>query len=82
MSNWHPDGPIRRNLKGGLPRTLFKKKPLGLGDVVAAVAHPFAKAIDAIAGTDLENCVGCERRRRRLNKAVPDARRPFRRPPA
>lgn len=49
------------------------KKPVltGLGDVVAAVAQPIAKAIDLVAGTDIEHCGGCADRRRALNAAVP-----------
>lgn len=43
----------------------------GLGDVVAAIAMPIARAIDRISGTDLEHCGGCNRRREALNKAVP-----------
>jgi hypothetical protein len=40
---------------------------VGLGDVVAAVAKPVARAIDKVAGTDLKNCEGCKGRRERLN---------------
>ena len=43
----------------------------GLGDVVAAVAQPIAKAFDRVAGTDIEHCAGCEKRREKLNQAVP-----------
>jgi hypothetical protein len=39
-----------------------------LGDAVASVAQPVAKAIDAIAGTHLQECGRCKRRRKRLNR--------------
>ncbi len=51
----------------------------GLGDVVAAVAQPIARGIDAVAGTDLANCAGCGQRKKDWNKAVPDVLRPLRR---
>ena len=53
--------------------------PVGLGDVVAAVSQPFARAIDTVAGTDLAGCLGCRQRHGELNAAVPDVRHPFRR---
>lgn len=40
----------------------------GLGDLVHAVAHPIAKAIDAVAGTNIQNCGGCSKRREALNR--------------
>jgi len=40
----------------------------GLGDAVAAVARPIARAIDRVAGTKLSNCKGCERRKDKLNR--------------
>lgn len=43
----------------------------GLGDVVAVVAQPIAKAIDRVAGTKIQGCNSCQRRRAALNKAVP-----------
>ena len=39
----------------------------GLGDIVAAVAQPIARAFDRLAGTDLTNCQGCARRKEALN---------------
>jgi len=44
------------------------RKLRGAGDVVHFVAHPVAKAIDAVAGTNLQNCGGCKRRREKLNQ--------------
>lgn len=43
----------------------------GLGDVVAKVAQPIAKAVDAVAGTNLANCGGCKRRQQKLNQKFP-----------
>ena len=52
---------------------LPKGKPpvRGLGDVVAKVAQPVAKAIDAVAGTNLQNCGGCKARQEKLNQIAP-----------
>jgi hypothetical protein len=47
------------------------KKYAGLGDVVAAVAQPIARAIDAVVGTKVEKCGGCAKRKESLNKAFP-----------
>ncbi len=41
---------------------------LGLGDAVAAIAQPIAKAIDAVAHTNIQNCGGCKKRREMLNR--------------
>jgi len=38
-----------------------------LGDRVHAVAQPIAKAIDKVAGTNIQRCGGCKRRRAALN---------------
>jgi len=40
----------------------------GLGDQVEKIAKPIAKAIDKIAGTNIENCGGCKKRKEKLNK--------------
>lgn len=54
------------------PRPDGKAEPyarrFGLGDAVAVVAKPIARVIDAVAGTDLAHCGGCEKRRRALNR--------------
>lgn len=55
-------------------------KPTGLGDVVAAVAQPIARAIDAALGTKISGCGGCKKRRETLNAKVPDITHPFRGP--
>ncbi len=49
----------------------------GLGDAVAALAQPIAKTVDAVAGTNLTRCGGCQRRREKLNQIVPDLKKPF-----
>ena len=43
----------------------------GLGDVVALITQPIARAIDAVAGTKLKTCAGCQSRQARLNDLVP-----------
>ncbi len=50
------------------------KKKFGLGDLVAKIAQPIAKGIDSIAGTDIEHCGACKKRREALNKLAPDIR--------
>jgi hypothetical protein len=52
-------------------RRVSAKKYRGLGDVVAAVAQPIARAIDRVAGTDIKHCAGCAGRRDSLNRLVP-----------
>lgn len=39
----------------------------GVGDVVHAVAKPIAVAIDKIAGTNIQGCGSCAKRRAKLN---------------
>jgi hypothetical protein len=53
-----------------LPR-VSAKKYAGLGDVVAAMAQPVARTLDAVAGTNIAGCGGCARRQSLLNAAVP-----------
>jgi hypothetical protein len=40
------------------------------GDVIAAVAQPIVKGIDAVLGTDLQNCSGCKKMQRDLNMGM------------
>lgn len=49
-------------------RKVSARKYRGLGDAVAAVAQPIARAIDRIAGTDIQHCGGCQKRRNYLNR--------------
>ena len=44
------------------------KQKKGLGDMVETIAKPIAKAIDSVAGTDIEHCEGCEKRKNFMNK--------------
>lgn len=54
------------------------KDRVGLGDLVAKVAQPLARAIDRVAGTNVAGCGGCKGRKDKLNAAVPDITHPFR----
>ena len=53
------------------PKGYTPAKLSGLGDLVALVAKPIAKAMDATLGTSLRDCGGCAARQQRLNQAVP-----------
>jgi len=44
------------------------RKITGLGDAVAVVAQPIARAIDRLAGTNIKHCAGCAKRRHTLNQ--------------
>ena len=46
-------------------------KPRGLGDIVASVAQPVAKRLDAVFHTKIADCDGCKARREKLNKKFP-----------
>lgn len=50
----------------------IKARNFGLGDAVALVAQPIAKAIDSVAGTNIQGCSGCQQRKEALNKLVPN----------
>lgn len=39
----------------------------GLGDAVHAIAQPIAIAIDRVAGTNIQGCGACAKRRAKLN---------------
>lgn len=47
-------------------------QPVGLGDAVARVAQPIARALDAVLGTKITGCGGCAERQRKLNELMPD----------
>jgi len=52
-------------------------KPVkGLGDLIYKVANPIAKAIDSVAGTNVQGCGGCAKRREKLNQLMPFANQP------
>jgi hypothetical protein len=48
-----------------------KKDYQGLGDKVERVAKPIAKVIDRVAGTNIQECGGCKKRKAWLNKHFP-----------
>jgi hypothetical protein len=52
-------------------------RPRGLGDAVALIAQPIARAIDRVAGTNVAGCGGCAKRRAKLNAMVPDLSHPL-----
>ncbi len=41
-----------------------------LGDAIAAIAEPIARGIDAIAGTNVAGCSGCNKMRANLNAGM------------
>jgi len=53
------------------PARVVKKKITGIGDVMHGIAQPIAKSIDMVAGTKIQQCGGCKKRREALNKAFP-----------
>lgn len=53
------------------PYANHDKQIEGLGDVVEKVAQPIAKVIDAVAGTNIKKCGGCNKRKKYLNKKFP-----------
>lgn len=68
---------IKNKLKWGDPilpkdiETAHTKKPNGLGDRVERIAQPIARAIDKVAGTNIQGCGACQKRKEALNKAFP-----------
>lgn len=48
------------------------KEGTGLGDAVAAVAQPIARALDKVLGTAIAQCGGCKARQAALNRMVPN----------
>lgn len=48
----------------------YSKYMKNLGDKIAKVAQPVAKTIDAIWGSDLENCSGCKKMQTNLNRGM------------
>lgn len=47
-------------------------KPQGLGDRVEKIAQPIAKVIDRVAGTNIQECGSCKKRKEWLNKHFPN----------
>lgn len=49
----------------------LKYSPAGLGDQVARLAKPIARALDATLGTNLASCPSCDDRQAALNHLFP-----------
>lgn len=70
--------PIQHIDLGPLPAALpDEPATTGLGDLVAMVAQPIARAIDGVAGTHVAQCGACAQRHAALNSAIPDIRHPL-----
>jgi hypothetical protein len=54
----------------------LKYAPRGLGDRIARLAKPIARAMDATLGTDLAHCQGCASRQAWLNTHFPTSTAP------
>jgi hypothetical protein len=52
-------------------RRVSARKYRGIGDVVESLAKPIARALDIIAGTRIQHCAGCAKRRQFLNARFP-----------
>lgn len=46
-------------------------KPNGLGDRVERIAQPVARVIDRLAGTNIQGCGACQKRKKYLNEKFP-----------
>ena len=63
---------IRKKKKERLEKIKAESNRLhGLGDVVETVAQPIAKLIDGVAGTNIQRCGACKKRKEYLNKKFP-----------
>lgn len=63
---------VKRRVNGVLIEHLIDDapQPIPLGDRIAAVAQPVARAIDKVFGTKIENCGGCGKTKARLNAGM------------
>ncbi len=52
-------------------KKISKTPQRGLGDKVESIAQPIAKIIDKIAGTNIQGCGACKKRKEYLNKKFP-----------
>lgn len=43
----------------------------GLGDRVERIVQPIARAIDRVAGTNIQGCGACQKRKEYLNEKFP-----------
>lgn len=51
--------------------SLREPRPQGLGDRVEKIAQPIAKMIDRVAGTNIQGCGACKKRKEYLNEKFP-----------
>jgi hypothetical protein len=65
------DNYIVKKRKPESQRSARKPKPTGLGDRVERIAQPIARAIDKVAGTNIQGCGACQKRKEYLNKKFP-----------
>jgi hypothetical protein len=50
----------------------LRSNPKGLGDRVEKIAQPIARVIDRVAGTNIQECGSCKKRKEWLNKHFPN----------
>jgi hypothetical protein len=48
-----------------------KSRHRGFGDRIERLARPIAKAIDRVAGTNIQGCGACQKRKEYLNEKFP-----------
>lgn len=69
---YDPNGNLIQEIIDGTEQSLSKS--MRLGDKIAAIAQPIARAIDFVAGTKVAGCGGCKKMRQELNAGVPFAK--------
>ena len=67
----NPRFPIVRRAKLGKVPVAPPRRLRGLGDLVAVIAQPVARALDRLLKTKLKDCGGCKERQDELNEKVP-----------
>jgi len=67
----HETYPQRWHTWGACAESAPPTELRGIGDAVALVAQPIARAIDAALGTNVQGCGGCKARQAALNQALP-----------
>ena len=50
----------------------IQPETIGLGDRVERIAQPIARVIDRVAGTKIQGCGACQKRKEYLNKKFPE----------
>jgi hypothetical protein len=64
------------NNKDYADRLFAASRPsIRLGDAVAAIAQPIARVIDRVAGTSIQTCGSCQKRKQWLNDHSPSVGR-------